>query len=454
MKTKFILIAAVVVLAGLSSCNRFLDSQPHDTIGEAQALTSKAGIQRALTGTYSIIQQQEYYGFEWMNAVWLGEDNVTVFGAGTTDLQFDGHAILASSNTIDIIWKTMYQAINNANNVIDGVGALNDPGFTAAERDNIMGQALFIRALVYFDLARTFGGVPLTLTPTRGLNANSYMAKSTLAEVYEQAGKDLDAAEAKLPVAGERNLATKRAATALKARLNLYLGKWEAAEQNAALVIGDAAYSLVKPFDDLINKKNTSEAIFELSYNTADGNPLGTVFLPVSSGGGYRIGPTTGLMAILNDPTKGGSRRALVAEKTDKGGNTVPYCNKYRTFLASGNSNDDVIVLRLAEMYLIRAEARARRNNLEGAIADINIVRGRADAPALTALGVSPEQALLFVEDERRMEFAFEPHRWFDLIRTNRASAVLGVSDARKFLFPLPASDVFANTNLQQNPGY
>lgn len=450
MRTRYISIAAIILL-GIASCNDFLNLQPKDNVDDSQALTSENSIQRALTGTYSIMQQQEYYGFEWMNAVWLGEDNVAPFGSSTTDLQFDGHSILASSNTIDIIWKAMYQTINNANNVIDAATKFFDPGFTAAEKNSMLGQALFIRALVYFDLVRSFGGVPIVLTPTRGLNANSYPARNTVAEVYEQVTKDLDEAEAKLTASDERNLATKRAATALKARLNLYLGNWLSAEQNATVVINDVAYSLVKPFENLITQKNTSEAIFELSYNTTDTNPISNVFLPTSLNGGYRVGPTSGLIALLNDQAAGGTRKVMLAVDA----NGIPYGNKYRTFRTTGVSNDDVVVIRLAEMYLIRAEARAKQNNLNSAIEDLNAIRTRADvASVIFTPAITRDQVLLYIENERRLEFAFEPHRWFDLIRTGRAGDVLGVTDGRKYIFPLPANDVLTNTNLQQNPGY
>lgn len=446
MQTKKYVFLLGLAALSLGSCKKFLDVQPVNQIGETEALTTEEKLQRALNGAYSRLQVNEYYGFEWSNAVWLSDDNVVPFSAGTTDLQFDGHAVLASSNTMDINWRAMYQAVNAANNVIDGAQSLQVAGFSDEERNNMVGQALFIRALVYFDLARTWGGVPLVLQPTRGLNNTSYPARNTVAEVYAQVERDVLEAEAKLPVSNNRIIASKAAATALKARLYLYQQKWAAAEQAATTVILNNAYSLVKPFERLITEKRTAEAIFELDYNATDGNALSSVFLPQALGGTYRIGPTAGLVNLLNNPAIGGSRSVLVGVS----GN-APYGNKYRR-VGAGRNDDNVIVIRLAEMYLIRAEARANQNKIGEGLADLNAVRNRADVP--DAAAATKEALLLLIENERRVEFAFEPHRWFDLIRTGRAGAVLGVTDARKYVFPIPANEVLSNKSLVQNEGY
>jgi hypothetical protein len=122
-------------------------------------------------------------------------------------------------------------------------------------------------------------------------------------------------------------------------------------------------------------------------------------------------------------------------------------------YFRAATDDDPAYLLRIAEMYLIRAEARARQNNLSGGLADLNAVRARAEAPANNT-AQSQESLLLAVEEERRVEFAFEPHRWYDLVRTGRAQAVLGVQNAQRLLMPLPVIDLQANPNLQQNPGY
>lgn len=440
-----VFVPALIILS-TASCKKFLDVKPSGQISEDIALTSKDRIQRALTGAYSRLQVQEYYGAEWPNAVWLSDDNVTAFGSGTTDLQFDGHAVLSSSNTMEITWKAMYQAINAANNVISAVGTVEDPAMTDADRTILEGQALFIRALVYFDLVRTFGGVPLVLTPTRGLTDESFIARSTVEQVYAQVIKDLTDAEAKLPETVNRNIAHKKAAEALHARVALYQQDWATAEQYATTVINSADFALVQPFEKIITEKNNTESIFELAYNLTDQNVLSGYFYPAVLGGFYRVGPTDELVTILQDPAQAGNRSVILGES---GG--APYGNRYRA--ANGATNDDNYpVLRLAEMYLIRAEARANLDNVSDGADDLDEVRNRAglgDTPANTK-----ETLLQAIEDERRIEFAFEPHRWFDLIRTGRADEVLGVTDVTKYVFPLPASEVLTNTKLEQNPNY
>lgn len=443
---KYIGIAFISVIS-FSSCKKFLDIEPVTQISEDVALTSKERIQRALTGAYSRLQVIEYYGAEWPNAVWLSGDNVMPFSAGTTDLQFYGHAVLSSSNTMEITWRAMYQAINAANNVIDAIQKVDDPTLTDSARKNMLGQAQFIRALVYFDMVRTWGGVPLVLSPTRGLTSESYPARNTVAEVYTQVIADLTSAEANLPAVVSRTIATKRAAQALRARVALYRGDWATAEQKATEVINATTeFSLVAPFEKVITDKRNSEGIFELEYSQVDGNELSAYFYPTSMGGYYRVGPTPGLIALLSNPAVAGNRNVLLGQS-----GTAYYGNRFRR--ANGATKDDnYAILRLAEMYLIRAEARANTNKINEGKADLDIVRARAGLPP--AVATTQAQLLQAIEDERRIEFAFEPHRWFDLIRTNRAAAVLGVTDTRKYLFPIPGTEVLTNTQLIQNDGY
>lgn len=439
------------ILLGLgilfSSCKKFLDVKPVNQISEDVALTSKERIQRALTGAYSRLQVIEYYGAEWPNAVWLSGDNVMPFSAGTTDLQFDGHAVLSSSNTMEITWRAMYQAINAANNVIDAVEKVNDPAMTEDERKNILGQAQFIRALVYFDLVRTWNGVPLVLKPTRGLTTESFPARNSVAEVYTQVIADLTNAETNLPAAVTRTIATKRAAQALRARVALYRNDWATAEQKATEVINATTdYSLVAPFEKVITDKRNTESIFELEYSQVDGNELSAYFYPASLGGYYRVGPTPELISLLNNPLIAGNRNVMISQLSG-----ATYGNRFRK--ANGATKDDnYAVLRLAEMYLIRAEARANTNKLTEGKADLDMVRSRAGLTG--AVATTQAQLLSAIELERRIEFAFEPHRWFDLIRTNRASTVLGITDARKLVFPIPGTEILTNSQLVQNEGY
>jgi hypothetical protein len=448
MKKAFIILSTLV-LTGLSGCDNFLDQKPFNDIGESVALTNEDRIRRAVTGAYSLLQVNEYYGFEWPNAVWLSDDNVFAAGGGTTDLQFDNHDILSSSNTMEINWRAMYRVINQANNIIEAVEKVNDANFTAEEKSDLSGQAYFLRGLAYFDLARTWGGVPVVLTATRSLSDASFVGRSTVEQVYTQALNDLNEAETRLPEKLDRNLATRKTAQALKARLYLYRQDWANAERFATEVINSQNYQLVKPYEQILAEKNTAESIFELAYNTVDQNATGGAFLPQAKGGSYRLGPTQQIVHLLRDPSVGGNRSAML-DQFNFNGAVTPHVNKYRR--AGTNNDSPIFVLRLAEMYLIRAEARAQQNNLTGGTQDLNAVRSRADVPA--AAPASQAELLQLIEQERRVELAFEPHRWFDLVRTGRAGAVLGVTDPNKYVFPIPTGEIRANPSLQQNNGY
>src|SRR5690606_26693192 len=320
---------------------------------------------------------------------------------------------------------------------------------TAAERNQILGEAYFIRALAYYDLGRAWGGVPLVLSPTQTKEDGANIGRATLAETYAQVLADLDQAEALLAPLTLRTRASQEAAKALKARLHLYLEEWEQAEQLATEVIETNRFSLVAPYVAFIETKETEESIFELAYNNADRNNHAHYGYPSSLGGRYEWHPADDLLAELADPAIGGNRGAIISYL-----GSIPYSTKY---FRIGTGDDPAYILRIAEQYLLRAEARLKKTapDITGALADLNEVRERAGLTALNLDNVG--DILLAIEQERRLEFAFEGHQWFDLIRTGRASAVLGVTDSNKYLYPIPLNEIIADEALSpadQNPGY
>jgi hypothetical protein len=346
-------------------------------------------------------------------------------------------------------YQNIYKAINSANSVIVGVPAVNDPLLTATEKNKILGEAYFIRALSYFDLARGWGGVQLQLKPTTDLAGLKGIKRSTLDQTYDQVLADLIQAENLLPEdAATRNRAQKSTARALHARLHLYRKQWADAENYASQVIANTKYALVKPYKSFFTAPFlTTESVFELSYSANDKNGFWSTWYPSSAGGSFTLKPSDKIVAKLNDPLVGGSRNALIA-------GTAPavYGVLYNT---TALSIDPSYVIRIAELYLIRAEARAQQGKLTGAgsaAADLNIIRDRAGLAASTA--TTQADLLQAIEDENSVEFAFEAHRWFDLTRTGRAGAVLGITNANYFLFPIPLSDVLSDPDVTQNPGY
>ncbi|WP_238388022.1 RagB/SusD family nutrient uptake outer membrane protein [Hymenobacter sediminis] len=444
-----LLFAAVLGAATLSfsACNDLLDPTPVQQLPDDQAITDASSARSATIGVYDRVQA--YYQLNWPVLGFLPGENVRFNGTLNQFLQIDQNQLSADNVLITEAWTQMYQAVNGANNVLAALPGLSDPLLTATEKNQLLGEAYFLRALVYFDLGRGWGGVPLVLTPTRTKENGRGIRRSTLAQTYDQVLTDLAQAETLLPEAATRNRAVKAAARALRARLHLYRQQWTEAEAYATQVISSSNYGLVTPYRAISMAPFLSrESVFELTFSNSDANTMWNNWFPSALGGQFNFQPVPAAIALLNDPTVGGNRSALLATTVIAGSN-VTYGNLYSR---SAQRDDPSYVLRLAEQYLIRAEAQAKQGKLTDALADLNAVRARAGVPASTA--ATADALLLAIEDERRVEFAFEADRWFDLVRTGRAGAVLGVTDQRRWLFPLPFNDLVADPDLEQNPGY
>lgn len=444
-------VLALALVVSLSSCDSILEPQPRLDISSEQAITDKRGAEAALLGAYSELQSNSYYGFEYPAQAYLSADEVDWSGSFNFYQQFDLNAIPAENSTIKSVWSQIYRVINVSNNLIDKVPAIQDRNLTEVQRQKILGEAYFLRALAYFDLGRAWGGVPLVLQPTTDKDSGKGTKRASREQTYAQVLADLEQAETLLPPLTVRSRASKEAVWALKARLYLYQQNWEKAEEFATLVLNSGKSRLVQPYSAFYTGKLTEESILELVYDNADRNAHANYWLTSSRGGRYEWKPSASITQDLRNPAIGGSRSALIGSQVNNGSETV-YGQKY-TKVATGE--DGAFILRIAEQYLIRAEARLKRNNLVGGLADLNEVRKRAELqPYVTA---DVQAALLAVEQERKVELAFEGHRWFDLIRTGRAEAVLGISDQNKFLFPIPNSEILADPDLgpeDQNPGY
>ncbi|QIL77624.1 RagB/SusD family nutrient uptake outer membrane protein [Hymenobacter sp. HDW8] len=438
-------VAAVSL--SLASCNDLLEPQPVQQLPADQAITDAGSARAATIGAYDRVQA--YYQLNWPVLGFLPGENVRFNGTLNQFLQIDQNQLSADNVLITEAWTQMYQAVNVANNLLAAVPEVNDPLLPAAEKNQLLGEAHFLRALVYFDLGRGWGGVPLILTPTRTKENGQGIGRSTVAQTYDQVLADLVEAETLLPDATTRNRAVKTTARALRARLHLYRQQYAEAETYATQVITNANYSLVTPYRAISTAPFLSrESVLELTFSNSDANTMWNNWFPSALGGQFNFQPVPAAITLLNDPTVGGNRSALLANTTIAGA-SVTYGNLYSR---SAQRDDPSYVLRLAEQYLIRAEARARQGKLTQSLADLNAVRARAGVPASTA--ATAEQLLLAIENERRVEFAFEADRWFDLVRTGRAGVVLGVTDQRRWLFPLPFNDLVADPALEQNPGY
>ena len=445
---RFLLAGQVATAAlSLSACNDLLEPTPVQQLPDSQAIKDAGSARAATIGVYDRVQA--YYQLNWPVLGFLPGENVRFNGTLNQFLQIDQNQLSADNVLITEAWTQMYQAVNGANNVIAALPGINDPLLPVPEKNQLLGEAYFLRALVYFDLGRGWGGVPLALAPTRSKANGQGLRRSTQAQTYDQVLADLTQAETLLPEAATRNRAVKAAARALRARLHLYRQQWAEASASASQVIASTNYFLVTPYRTFSTTPFLSqESVFELTFSNSDANTMWNNWFPSALGGQFNFQPVPAVIALLNDPAVGGSRVALLAS-TVIAGSPVTYGNLYSR---AAQRDDPSYVLRLAEQYLIRAEAYARQAKIPEAIADLNAVRTRAGVSATTA--TTAAQLLLAIENERRVEFAFEADRWFDLVRTGRAGDVLGVTDQRRWLFPIPFNDLVADPDLVQNPGY
>src|SRR5690349_9706284 len=198
-------ILPVLLLVLFSSCKKFLDVQPRDAISDAFTIIDKSSAQTALRGVYRSLAADGYYGNSFQSIGYLGGDNVQWTGSQSIVQQFIEHKVKADNATVAGIWAAIYSTINRANHVIAKVPAVVDATFGTADRNQILGEAYFIRALAYFDLARAWGGVQIVTTPTLSSTDKIGIKRSSQAQTYAQALSDLNLAEGLLVLPSAQN---------------------------------------------------------------------------------------------------------------------------------------------------------------------------------------------------------------------------------------------------------
>jgi hypothetical protein len=437
----------------LASCKKFLVVAPKLNVDQSRAIIDAGSAGTAANGLFNTLASNGYYGSNFPAISYLAGGDIQWTGSQSDPSEINKHLTSSTNGYILSAWTSIYQTISQANYIIADVPKVVDPLFTTATRNQYLGEAYFIRALAYFDLARGWGGVQLILTPTTSPTDNTGIPRSSLAATYAQVLKDLNAAETLVPTAVNRNRVTQKTVWALKARFYLYTQQWALAEQYATQVINDAAdYSLVTPYSAFFanNAVATKESVFELAYTVSNTNGNSNWWLPPALGGRREWAPNDALVALLNNPAIGGNRSALIAQ-------TAPPGNLWygQLYYRKPAGTDPAYVIRLAELYLIRSEARAEQGNLSGSLSDLNAVRARAGVPASAAATLS--DLLLALEDERQVEFPFETDRFFNLVRTGRAQTVLSLPDTHLYLFPIPYSQTLVDPEVagaNANPGY
>lgn len=466
---------SLVIIAGLASCKKMVTVPlPINSITteemfktDAQALTSMAGV-------YSVMVNGPLSFSNSYTAILGGLSADEMFYNGTTDPNITGFApnqLLRDNAYTSIVWTSAYKTIYNANSAIEGIAASKSSMFSDSMRQELTAEAKFVRAYCYFYLINLFGDVPLVLTVD--FNKTRSLSRTPVRAVYDQVILDLQDAQeglspdyAKTGAAKERILPTKWAATALLARVYLYTGEYaKAAEQATAVISNTSLFSLeTDPANVFLVK--SKEAIWQLKQGTSDGTYKnatieGYSLLPNP----FAIGVTRYcLTASLLNTFETGDRRRTTWTGSNNGINYYPY--KYRTGFTQAVINaaptEYYMMLRLAEMYLVRAEAAANgAGSLTAAIDDLNVIRNRANVPALPAT-LTQAQVIAAVARERQVElFAEWGHRWLDLKRTNKAHDVLSAMNSKQpwagdyqLLYPIPPVEIQVNPRLEQNSGY
>lgn len=441
------------------SCKKFVEiPPPENQLVSASAFSDDRTADAAMAGLYSIMNA---YNYQFGNAL---STSMPAFGADeyyyafstVTFDEFKNDELTPDNSYVNSFWESPYSYIYHANAIIEGIE--KSTKLSDGTRNQLTGEAKFIRAFCYFYLVNRFGDVPLILNTD--YKVNTVMPRTDKAQVWDAIINDLKDAQNLMSadyIGTERIRPNKAAATTMLARAYLYQQKWDLAESEATKVIDDPKYKLLDNLNDVF-LKNSEEAIWQLqSVNTSTRG--------VNTWEGFNIVPfsPTGRAYynlyddLVNAFEPGDERKTDWTKTYITGGKTYYFPYKYKIRTAT-TVQEYSMVLRFAELFLIRAEARAQQDNLEDAKADLDKIRGRADLDPL-ADGLNKEQMLAAVAQERRIElFAEWGHRWFDLIRTGKAIEVLTPLkpdiEQHDLLYPIPRPAMRTNPNLEQNNGY
>ena len=439
-------VAAAVLL---TACNSPLEVDPTASIDSETALSSPRGIELGLNGAYDRLQSGNLYGQEEMVFSDLYADNLDFTGTFQTHREFGLRNVTTSNGAILNHWADLYDAVNQTNNLLEAIEAVT--ALTPEEHDQYRGEALFIRPITYSILVKYFGDVPIVLAPSRGVGEESLVERDPAADVYAQVITDLTEAATLLGPDRNHGRATLGAVQALLARVYLETGNNAGARDMATAVINSTEYALNTNFRTNWTTKNSEESIFELQYSINDGNNQSFRFYPQSLGGRWGYAPSLGL---FNAFEAGDARRDASIQVAGTGACPTAPCRYAFKYHRVATSDDNVPVIRLAEMYLIRAEANARLGAPDQTVRDdLDVLRNRAGLGDLPVTVAGTPALLAAVLQERRVELAFVRHRFFSLRRHGVAATVLSLA-ADRLLFPIPQAERDVNTMLSQNPGY
>ena len=461
IKLKYFYILLLPLMAIFAGCEKMVEaSNPTNELRSANVFASNGTAESAGAGMYSSLYWSRQLFQSSLSAITGICADEMKYLRNTNFDQYMNNAILPDDANVLAIWTELYASVYTANSVLEGVNSSTAVSDSLKKR--LTGEAKFIRAFCHFYLVNLWGDVPVITTTE--VDKTSVAPRDSVAKVYRQIIADLQDAQSLLPVnynvyGGDRTRATQWSATALLARVYLYMGNWSAAETQATALINNTALfglavntAAITPF-----LKNSNESIWQFfSASTANNGYAAEGGVFVTSTANYVL--RTELYGAFET---GDKRKANWTRTITLSSIVYPQTYKYRlnssTAATAAGIQEFPTVLRLGEQYLVRAEARAQQSNITGSQADINVIRARAGLGVTTAA----DQATLLtaIEKERQVELFCEfGHRWLDLKRTNRLDAVMKAAkpstwtSVKAALFPIPQSAINSNPNLSQNP--
>lgn len=468
-------LGLIFFLLGTCGCKKFVEIAPPETeLVTASVFDKNAAASAAQTGIYTQLYNTSV-SFHISLDGGLLSDEFYNYNSNTSSLTQEYINGMVANNSYGQ-WSVAYNFIYQENAILEALAGNN--ALTPSVVQQLTGEALFVRAYWHFYLTTCYGDIPIVTSTDYAVN--NTISRSPRALVFQQIVADLQKAQSLMSsnfvnaddtsfsAQTERVRPTKWAATALLARAYLYLGNWTGADSAASAVIGNAMFRL--PVLDSVFLKNSSETIWQVqiptppSKNTEDGQ----FYVLTSAPNGTTNSGVTLSPQLLSAFEPGDKRFVHWVDSIVFPGATYYFPYKYKgtavTFTATGTVTEYNMMLRLAEQYLIRAEAEAQLNQLTAAANDINTIRTRAGLGGTSA--ATQADLLTAILHERQVELFTEwGYRWFDLVRTGNVNAVMGAPGnvthykggawvAADTLFPIPQSEINLNGNLTQNVGY
>jgi len=488
MNMKYMRIAFTAILLILSSCSKdFFDKYPTDEPAEDTFYTDEESIKQVLNDAYFSLREAYRLYFAFGD---LASDDVynSKFNNSTNHITINESNVVADNGIVNDMWNNAYATISRTNLVLDHI---EDIAMTDEHKSQYMNEAKFLRALMYFNLVRIYGDVPLVLKDMKVPEEAFTYGRESAEAVYEQIISDLRDAE-NLPESYTNNQdigrATKWAAKSLLAKVYLTLKRYTDADGKLKEVLqsptlgGVNSFHLLPAYEDVFDadNPNNGEIIFAVQYargfDPSQGNPfVENAFANEDIGTGIlKRGTGTFLMTEdLYAQFDAGDRRQVMIKQLQGSRRNYIFTLKYfdKGMASKVDAGNDWIVLRYADVDLMYAEVQNELGNAAEAFKYLKAVRDRAGLAADASLANNPQTIRLAIEEERRMELFCEGHRWFDLLRTDRLQEVMNthfnsnlsndeigsnnnIADY-ELLFPIPRYQVNLNPEkIKQNPGY